>query len=171
MVYNSIRRTHSAYNEIWIKVFIRSSHTERMLQTNETVLQNFDLGSCLYLCGSIKLLQFMARYMARVAPLITITILCGCGISCYINCDLLFQVLIFAIRMWLLRCLVSTYDQIPDIFFTLSVWSVADVPTCVTSPSGNEWQERSVFTGWVIEQLRCLFCFILLLFAMNVVKG
>ena len=88
-----------------------------MLQTNETVLQNFDLGSCLYLCGSIKLLQFMARYMARVAPLITITILCGCGISCYINCDLLFQVLIFAIRMWLLRCLISTYDQIPVIIF------------------------------------------------------
>ena len=127
-----------------------------MLQTNETVLQNFDLGSCLYLCGSIKLLQFMARYMAWVAPLITITILCGCGISCYINCNLLFQVLIFAIRMWLLRCLVSTYDQIPDIFFTLSVWSVADVPTCVTSLSGNEWREMSVFSGWVIEQLRYL---------------
>ena len=47
MVYNSTGRTHSAYNEIWIGVFIRSSHTERMLQTNETVLQNFDLGSCL----------------------------------------------------------------------------------------------------------------------------
>ena len=60
-----------------------------MLQTNETVLQNFDLGSCLYLCSSIKL--FMARYMARVAPIITVTILCGCGISYYINCDLLFQ--------------------------------------------------------------------------------
>ena len=28
-----------------------------MLQTNETVLQNFDLGSCLYLCSSIKLLH------------------------------------------------------------------------------------------------------------------
>ena len=33
----------------------------------------------------------MARYMAQVAPLITVTILCGRGISYYINCDLLFQ--------------------------------------------------------------------------------
>ena len=61
--------------------------------------------------------------------------------------------------------------KFPTYFFTLSVWSVADVPTCVTSPSGNERREMSVFSGWVIEQLRYLFCFILLLFAMNVVKG
>ena len=59
--------------------------------------------------------------------------------------------------------------------FTSSAWSfchwVADVPPRETSPSGNEQGERSVFAGWVIEQLRCPFCFILLLFAVNVVRG
>ena len=59
--------------------------------------------------------------------------------------------------------------------FTSSAWSfchwVADVPPRETSPSGNEQGERSVFAGWVIEQLRCAFCFILLLFAVNVVRG
>ena len=39
------------------------------------------------------------------------------------------------------------------------------------SPSGNEPGGKSVFAGWVIEQLRCLFGFILLSFAMNVVMG
>ena len=48
---------------------------------------------------------------------------------------------------------------------------MADVPPRETSPSGNEQGERSVFAGWVIEQLRCPFCFILLLFAVNVVRG
>ena len=59
--------------------------------------------------------------------------------------------------------------------FTWLVWSfchwVADIPPHETSPSGNEQGERSVFAGWVIEQLRCPFCFILLLFAVNVVRG
>ena len=59
--------------------------------------------------------------------------------------------------------------------FTSSAWSfchwVADVPPRETYPSGNEQGERSVFAGWVIEQLRCPFCFILLLFAVNVVRG
>ena len=48
---------------------------------------------------------------------------------------------------------------------------MADVPFHETSPSGNEQGKRSVFTGWVIEQLRCPFCFILLLFPVNVVVG
>ena len=39
------------------------------------------------------------------------------------------------------------------------------------SPSGNERGGKSVFVGWVIEQLRCPFGFILLSFAMNVVVG
>ena len=37
-----------------------------------------------------------------------------------------------------------------------------------TSPSGNERGERSVFAGWVVEQFRCPFCFILLLFPVHV---
>ena len=41
----------------------------------------------------------------------------------------------------------------------------------ILSPSGNERGGKSVFAGWVIEQLRCPFGFILLLFAMNVVMG
>ena len=48
---------------------------------------------------------------------------------------------------------------------------MADVPPHETSPSGNKQGERSVFAGWVIEQLRRPFCFILLLFAVNVVTG
>ena len=48
---------------------------------------------------------------------------------------------------------------------------MADVPFRETSPGGNEQGERSVFAGWVIEQLRCPFCFILLLFPVNVVLG
>ena len=41
----------------------------------------------------------------------------------------------------------------------------------ILSPSGNERGGKSVFAGWVIEQLRCPFGFILLSFAMNVVMG
>ena len=41
----------------------------------------------------------------------------------------------------------------------------------ILSPSGNERGGKPVFAGWVIEQLRCPFGFILLLFAMNVVMG
>ena len=61
--------------------------------------------------------------------------------------------------MSLLRCLVSTYDQIPDvIFYIISVeCGRRSYFNCVTSRSGNEWRERSVLTGWVIEQLRCPF--------------
>ena len=48
---------------------------------------------------------------------------------------------------------------------------MADVPLRETSPSGNQQGERSVFAGWVIEQLTCPFWFILLLFPVNVVMG
>ena len=59
--------------------------------------------------------------------------------------------------------------------FTSSVWSfcrcVADVPFRETSASGNEQGEGSVLAGWIIEQFKCPFCFILLLFPVNVVEG
>ena len=48
---------------------------------------------------------------------------------------------------------------------------MADVPFCKTSASGNEQGERSVFAGWVDEQLRYPFVLFLLLFPVNVVLG
>ena len=48
---------------------------------------------------------------------------------------------------------------------------MADVPPRETSPGVNEQGERSVFALWVIQQLTCPFCFILLLFPVNVVMG
>ena len=32
MAYDSVTGTHGVYNEIWIEVFIESSHTEQMLK-------------------------------------------------------------------------------------------------------------------------------------------
>ena len=76
--------------------------------------------------------------------------------------------------MWILCHSISGYDKFwTD--FTSSVWSfcrwVADVPPRETSPGVNEQGERSVFALWVIQQLTCPFCFILLLFPVNVVMG
>ena len=48
---------------------------------------------------------------------------------------------------------------------------MADVPFRKTSASGNEQGERSVFAGWVVEQLRYPFVLFLLLFPVNVVLG
>ena len=56
MLYNSIARTHGAYNETWIEVFIECCHTWRILQTYQTGLQQIYFGTCLYHCSSIKLL-------------------------------------------------------------------------------------------------------------------
>ena len=36
-----------AYKDAGIEAFIESSHTKRMLQMYQTVLQHFDLGTCL----------------------------------------------------------------------------------------------------------------------------
>ena len=36
-----------AYKDAGIEAFIESSHTEQMLQMYQTVLQHFDLGTCL----------------------------------------------------------------------------------------------------------------------------
>ena len=126
-------------------------------------------------CSLIKLLYrctFMAHCMAEVALFITKANPWNCGTSCSINCDLLFHC-----KSLLKEC---EYSVIQLVFmtkfqteFTSSVWSfchwVAYVPPHETSPSGNEQGERSVFAGWVIEQLRCSFWFILLLFPVNVV--
>ena len=114
----------------------------------------------------------MAHCMAEVALFITKANPWNCGTSCSINCDLLFHC-----KSLLKEC---EYSVIQLVFmtkfqteFTSSVWSfchwVAYVPPHETSPSGNEQGERSVFAGWVIEQLRCSFWFILLLFPVNVV--
>ena len=77
--------------------------------------------------------------------------------------------------MWILRHPISVFMTKFQTDFTPSVWSfchwVADVPCRETSPSGNEQGGRSLFAGWVIEQLRCPFCFTLLLFPINVVMG
>ena len=77
--------------------------------------------------------------------------------------------------MWILRHPISMFMTKFQTDFTPSVWSfchwVADVPCRETSPSGNEQGGRSLFAGWVIEQLRCPFCFTLLLFPINVVMG
>ena len=77
--------------------------------------------------------------------------------------------------MWILRHPISVFMTKFQTDFTPSVWSfchwVADVLFRETSPSGNEQGGRSLFTGWVIEQLRCPFCFTLLLFPINVVMG
>ena len=116
----------------------------------------------------------MAHWMAQVPPFITKANPLNRGTSCSINCDWLFHC-----KSLLKEC---EYSIIQSVFmtkfqtdFASSVWSVchwvADVPFHETSPSGNEQGKRSVFTGWVIEQLRCPFCFILLLFPVNVVVG
>ena len=77
--------------------------------------------------------------------------------------------------MWILRHPISVFMTKFQTDFTPSVWSfchwVADVPCRETSLSGNEQGGRSLFAGWVIEQLRCPFCFTLLLFPINVVMG
>ena len=128
-------------------------------------------------CSSIKLLYrctFLARCMARVPPFITKANPWNCRTSRSINCDWLFHC-----KSLLKEC---EYSIIQSVFmtkfqtdFASSVWSVchwvADVPFHETSASGNEQGKRSVSTGWVIEQLRCPFCFILLLFPVNVVVG
>ena len=112
--------------------------------------------------------------MAQVPPFITKANPWNRGTSCSINCDWLFHC-----KSLLKEC---EYSIILSVFmtkfqtdFASSVWSVchwvADVPFHETSLSGNEQGKRSVFTGWVIEQLRCPFCFILLLFPVNVVVG
>jgi len=54
MAYNSVAETHGAYKNTRIEVFIESSHTEQMLQMYQTVLQHFDLGTCLYHRTTIK---------------------------------------------------------------------------------------------------------------------
>ena len=135
-------------------------HGKIILLRYQTVLQQFYFGT------------FMACCMAWVALLI-ITISWSSGISRSINCDLLFHC-----KSLLKECDYSILQSVlmtkfwTD--FMSSVWNFRCWVTYVphkTSPSGNEQGGTSVFTGWVIEQLRCPFGFILLSFAMNVVMG
>ena len=100
----------------------------------------------------------MGRGMAHLVALpITVTIPCSCGTSHSIHCDLLFHC-----KSLLKQCDYSVIQSVLVTkfwtnFMSSRVWNfcrwVVDIPPHEMPPSGNERGERSVFAGWVIEQL------------------
>ena len=152
MAYNSVERTHGAYNVTWIEVpyllnLAIQSECDKCIRQCCNVLTMLPV----FHCSLIKLLYrctFMAHCMARVPPFITKANTWNCGTSCSINCDWLFHCksLLKEYEYSVIQSVLMTKFRTD---FTSLAWSfchwVADVPRRETSPSGNQQGERSVF--------------------------